>query len=47
MPDDQRHFIGLNEELAQVWKPIVEVKPASADAGVWAKVKDKLKFLER
>ena len=47
VPDGQRHFIGLNEELAQVWKPIVEVKPAPADAGVWAKVKDKLKFLER
>ncbi|WP_374503328.1 ferredoxin FdxA [Zoogloea sp.] len=47
VPDDQRHFIGLNEELAQVWKPIVEVKPAPADAGAWAKVKDKVKFLER
>lgn len=47
VPADQRHFIALNEELAKVWIPIVEVKPAPADAGVWAKVKDKLGLLER
>lgn len=47
VPDDQRQFIALNEELAKEWKPIVEVKPAPADAGTWATVKGKLKFLER
>lgn len=47
VPDDQRQFIALNEELAKEWKPIVEVKPAAPDAGMWATVKDKLKFLER
>ncbi|MCK0509037.1 ferredoxin FdxA [Aromatoleum anaerobium] len=47
VPDDQRQFIALNEELAKEWKPIVEVKPAASDAGMWATVKDKLKFLER
>jgi len=47
VPADQRQFIALNESLAKEWKPIVEVKPAPADAGMWATVKDKLKFLER
>jgi ferredoxin len=47
VPDHQRHFIALNEELAKTWKPIVEVKRAPEDAGFWATVKDKLKLLER
>ena len=47
VPDDQRPFIRLNEELAKEWKPIVEVRPAPEDAGLWARVKDKLKLLER
>lgn len=47
VPESQRHFIALNEELAKEWKPIVEVKPAPPDADFWATVKDKLKLLER
>lgn len=47
VPDHQLHFIALNEELAQTWKPIVEKKPAPEDASFWNTVKDKLKLLER
>lgn len=47
VPQGQRHFIALNDELAQSWPPIVERKEPPADAGQWLQVKDKLKLLER
>ncbi|HEX8011116.1 MAG TPA: ferredoxin FdxA [Casimicrobiaceae bacterium] len=47
VPNDQKDFILLNQELAKVWKPIVEKKPPPADADEWAKVKDKVALLER
>ena len=47
VPPEQRDFIGLNAELAKLWPPIVERKPAPADADEWAKVKDKKDKLER
>lgn len=47
LPEDQRHFIALNAELAKQWKVIVEQKDAPADADEWKDVKDKLHLLER
>lgn len=47
LPVDQRHFIGLNAELAKLWKPIVAKKKAPADADQWRGIKDKLRFLIR
>jgi ferredoxin len=47
VPPDQRPFIALNAELAKVWKPIVERKPAPPDADECAKIKDKAGLLER
>jgi ferredoxin len=47
VPDDQRQFTALNAELSKVWKPIIERKPAPADADDWKDVRDKLKHLER
>lgn len=47
VPDDQRHFIALNAELARSWPAIVESKEALPDADKWAKVKGKLDMLER
>ncbi len=35
-------FTALNAELAKLWKPIIERKPAPADADEWKGVKDKL-----
>jgi ferredoxin len=46
-PAEQRHFLELNANLAKKWKPIIESKAALPDADDWAKVKDKLKYLER
>jgi ferredoxin len=47
LPEDQRHFIALNAELSKTWKVIVEKIDPLPDADEWAKVKDKLKLLER
>jgi ferredoxin len=47
VPDDQKQFTALNAELSKVWKPIIERKPAPADADDWKTVKDKLKLLEK
>jgi ferredoxin len=47
VPDDQKEWIARNKELAAGWKPIIERKPAPADADQWAKVKDKKHLLEK
>jgi ferredoxin len=47
VPDAQREWIARNKELAAGWKPIIERKPAPADADQWAKVKDKNHLLEK
>jgi len=46
VPDAQQAFIAKNRELAAKWKPIIERKPAPADADAWAKVRDKKQLLE-
>jgi ferredoxin len=46
VPDVQREFIAKNRELAAKWKPIIERKPAPADADAWTKVKEKKHLLE-
>jgi ferredoxin len=47
VPDEQKAFTALNAELSKVWQPIIERKPAPADADQWAKVKAKKNLLER
>jgi len=47
VPDEQRHFIQLNAELAKLWPVIVEKKPPLADADDWNGKPDKLKLLQR
>jgi ferredoxin len=47
VPDAQHEFIAKNGALAKVWQPIIERKPAPADADEWAKVKEKKHLLER
>ena len=37
-PEDQRHFLELNAELAKKWKVIIERKEAPADADDWESV---------
>ena len=47
VPEDQKQYIQINAELAKLWPVISEKKDALPDAEEWAKVKDKLKYLER
>jgi ferredoxin len=47
VPAGQKEFIGMNAELAKVWKPIVERKDAPADADAWKDVKDKKGLIEK
>jgi ferredoxin len=46
VPDGQREWIEKNKALAAGWQPIIERKPAPADADEWAKVKEKKHLLE-
>ncbi|AXR06353.1 ferredoxin FdxA [Salinimonas sediminis] len=43
---DQAAFLALNEELAQQWPNITELKPAPADADEWNGVADKIGLLK-
>ena len=47
VPDAQREFVEANRELAKLWPPIIERKPAPADADQWAKVEAKKHLLEK
>ncbi len=47
VPEDQRAFIQLNEELAAVWPNISGKKESPPDTDEWEGVPDKLKLLER
>jgi ferredoxin len=46
VPDAQNEFIAKNRELAKKWQPIIERKPAPADADEWKRVQDKKRLLE-
>jgi len=47
VPPDQQNSPRSMPELAKLWPPIIERKPAPADADEWKGAKDKLKYLER
>ena len=40
-------ILEINAELAEKWPNINRIKAAPADADQWAKVDDKLKYLEK
>jgi ferredoxin len=47
VPDAQQAFIALNADLAKIWKPLIERKPAPPDADEWATVQQKKQLLEK
>lgn len=47
LPADKREFTALNAELAKKWPIITSKIPAPADADQWAKVPNKLQYLEK
>lgn len=46
VPADQRDFIQLNADLAQVWPNITTVKPALPDADQWNGIPNKIADLQ-
>lgn len=46
LPPDQAEFLELNEELAQKWPNITELKDPPVDADKWNGVGEKIPFLE-
>jgi ferredoxin len=49
VPESQKHFIKINQELSknQNWKPITTKVEAYPDAEYWSKINDKLDLLDR
>ena len=47
LPENQKHFIALNEELSTKWPVIDKQKAPLPDAKQWDGVPDKLEYLER
>lgn len=47
LPEDQKIFLELNEELAEIWPNITEQKASPPEAKQWDGVAGKLKLLER
>ncbi len=47
LPEQQKHYLQLNKELADSWPNINRKKAAPTDADQWANVPDKLKHLEK
>lgn len=47
LPEDQKQFIKINEEVSQTWPTITEKKDPPEDADDWTEVKDKLQHLKR
>ena len=47
LPSDQVDFLVLNQELAETWPNITEMKDAPPDADDWREVTGKAKYLER
>ena len=47
LPSDQVDFLVLNQELAETWPNITEIKDALPDADDWREVTGKAKYLER
>ena len=47
VPEDQKSFIGINAELAKLWKPLVKSKDSMPDFEKWSGVANKLQYLKR
>ena len=47
LPEDKKHFLALNEELAQIWPQITDQKDPLPDAAKWDGVAGKLEHLDK
>ncbi|MGU9978293.1 MAG: ferredoxin FdxA [Candidatus Oxydemutatoraceae bacterium WSBS_2016_MAG_OTU14] len=47
LPEEQKQFLKINEELSLKWPILTIKKPAPDDADDWVKQKDKIQLLEK
>jgi ferredoxin len=47
LPDDQKHFIAINAELAKLWAPIIKSEAPLPDAKEWDGKPNKTDLLDR
>ena len=47
LPEDQKEFLEINEELSAQWPVITVRKDPADDAGEWEEVKDKRQYIDR
>ena len=47
LPEDQKEFLEINQELSEKWEVITEMKDALPDAEEWANKPNKRELLER
>ncbi|MFT5320186.1 MAG: ferredoxin [Pseudohongiellaceae bacterium] len=47
LPEDQKDFLEINEELSEKWEVITEMKEALPDAEEWATKTNKRDYLDR
>ena len=47
LPEDQKDFLELNEELSEKWEVITEMKEALPDAEEWANKTNKRDYLDK
>ena len=47
LPEDQKEFLEINQELSEKWEVITEMKDALPDAEEWANKTNKRELLER
>ncbi|AFZ82580.1 ferredoxin FdxA [Candidatus Kinetoplastidibacterium crithidiae] len=47
LPEDQKIFLSINQELSKTFKNITRSKPSLKDADKWKDIKGKIKYLKR
>ncbi|MBW0454471.1 MAG: ferredoxin family protein [Candidatus Kinetoplastibacterium crithidii] len=47
LPEDQKIFLSINQELSKTFKNITRSKQALKDADKWKDIKGKIKYLKR
>ena len=47
LPDDKKHFLDINEQLASVWPQITDQKEPLPDSKKWNNIEGKLEHLDK
>ena len=47
LPEEEKHYLKINADLAEIWPNITELKPAPEDADEWNGKPNKLALLKK